>query len=372
MMESKVISPEEEAELLQEWFETVHFDQESEGIPELKAENDDEESRAMIGAEALIDWFAETRGAPPIVDYSSWDRIDYTELGMSRAAAEEIYNNELSFHSLFMRGNPNHSKKNGQFVKGGGGSASPKDLSVSGSQASSGKSVAQAVSEGKSDPDMMIMSSADTYPFGKHWQASSNMEERAGGLWSESYAGHKQVTKAVGNNKAGRPTLEGIDVAKGHQYTLLQAGAQDLPDGTRSPGKYKEKNLAADIKNSANILQARMDAAPIHSSPLYRGMLMKGENLPKAGDTFDTDISSWAKQRDTAEVFAYASEAPNLGIVGDHAVVMRMVGKKKSADIGDIVGAGIMDDEHIVNGKFKINRVTKKGKSVNIEVEQIL
>lgn len=43
MIEIEPMSAEEEAALLQEWFETTHFDVESEGIPELDPEDDDEE-----------------------------------------------------------------------------------------------------------------------------------------------------------------------------------------------------------------------------------------------------------------------------------------------------------------------------------------
>lgn len=215
------------------------------------------------------------------------------------------------------------------------------------------------------------MNRQDVHPFGKSWQASGDMELRAGGLWSESYAGHKQVTQAIVNNKTGKPTLEGIDPEKGHKLTLLQAGAQDLPDGTRTPGKYGKKNLEADIRNSASVLQSKLDSAKTHKTPLYRGLLMNRDKLPKQGDTFDTPVSSWSKQRSNAETYAYASPNKALGIEGDHAVVMRLVGSKKSADISDIVGAGIIDDEHLVQGKLKIIRVTRKGKSVNIEVEQL-
>lgn len=218
---------------------------------------------------------------------------------------------------------------------------------------------------------MLIMNQHDVYPFGSSWQSSDDVDKRAGGLWSESYAGHKQVTQAISNNKQGKPTLEGIDAARGHKYTLLQAGAEDLPDGTRTPGKYTKKNLEADIRNSASVLQDKLDNAPMHKTPLYRGLLMSRDKLPKAGETFDTPISSWAKHRDNAEVYAYAREDKSLGIVGDHAVVMRLVGPKKSADISDMVASGIIDDEHLVQGKLKVRRVTRKGKSVNIEVEQI-
>lgn len=46
MYEAHVFTAEEEAALLQEWFETVHFDVESKGIPELDPERDDEESES--------------------------------------------------------------------------------------------------------------------------------------------------------------------------------------------------------------------------------------------------------------------------------------------------------------------------------------
>jgi len=42
MYEAHVFTAEEEQALLQEWFDTVHFDVEDEGIPELDPEVDDE------------------------------------------------------------------------------------------------------------------------------------------------------------------------------------------------------------------------------------------------------------------------------------------------------------------------------------------
>jgi len=75
MYEAPVITAAEEKDLLQEWFDTVHFDVEDPGIPPLDPENDDEESRA----------------------------------------------------------NPNHDKSNGQFAKGSGGSSA---IKISDSKAS--------------------------------------------------------------------------------------------------------------------------------------------------------------------------------------------------------------------------------------------
>jgi len=48
MYEAHTFSREEEEALLQEWFETVHFDIESEGIPPLDPERDDEERSTLI------------------------------------------------------------------------------------------------------------------------------------------------------------------------------------------------------------------------------------------------------------------------------------------------------------------------------------
>jgi hypothetical protein len=46
MYEAHVFTAEEEQALLQEWFDTVHFDVEDEGIPELDPELDDEEPQS--------------------------------------------------------------------------------------------------------------------------------------------------------------------------------------------------------------------------------------------------------------------------------------------------------------------------------------
>lgn len=46
MYEAPVISAQEEKDLLQQWFDTVHFDVEDEGIPALDPEDDDEEPEA--------------------------------------------------------------------------------------------------------------------------------------------------------------------------------------------------------------------------------------------------------------------------------------------------------------------------------------
>lgn len=48
MIRAKTIDAAEEKELLQEWFDTVQFDEESEGLPKLEDEVDDEERSASI------------------------------------------------------------------------------------------------------------------------------------------------------------------------------------------------------------------------------------------------------------------------------------------------------------------------------------
>jgi hypothetical protein len=54
MYEAPVVTAAEEKDLLQEWFDTVHFDVEDPGIPPLDPEADDEESRSQQSiAEAL-------------------------------------------------------------------------------------------------------------------------------------------------------------------------------------------------------------------------------------------------------------------------------------------------------------------------------
>lgn len=68
MYEAPVITAEEEKALLQEWFDTVHFDVEDEGLPALAPEDDDEEpeSRAhKLEAIGFDDLMAELRKRDP-------------------------------------------------------------------------------------------------------------------------------------------------------------------------------------------------------------------------------------------------------------------------------------------------------------------
>ena len=51
MYEAHTFTREEEQALLQEWFDTVHFDEESEGIPELDNEHDDEGRSVTVKVE---------------------------------------------------------------------------------------------------------------------------------------------------------------------------------------------------------------------------------------------------------------------------------------------------------------------------------
>jgi hypothetical protein len=214
---------------------------------------------------------------------------------------------------------------------------------------------------------------------GSTWQHSADLETRAGGVWSEYHDGMSNVRRIIDNRNSGKPDMDGVDPERGWLKQYQRVGEVQYGENGPRLGEviqkgelYTRDDMGVDLRNAATVLQRKMAGAPAHKSPLYRGMRMNGKDLPKAGETFSTPISSWAKQRSTAEVFAYASEAPNLGVIGDHAVVMRMTGKKKSADIGGIVASGIMDDEHVASGTFRVKRVTRKGKTVNIEVEQVL
>lgn len=126
-MTETVVEPmtsKEEAELLKEWFDTVQFDVESDGIPPLKPERDDEESRNVLMAQAIEEWFA---GPPsmevPFVDSEgAWDLVDFTNIHMSRSTAKEFMDSEYEFQKMLdeSRINVNHSKKDGKFAKGPG------------------------------------------------------------------------------------------------------------------------------------------------------------------------------------------------------------------------------------------------------------
>lgn len=66
MYEAHTFTLEEEQQLLADWFETVHWDEESEGIPELDPERDDEgRSYLAIDAIPMDDLMAELRKRDP-------------------------------------------------------------------------------------------------------------------------------------------------------------------------------------------------------------------------------------------------------------------------------------------------------------------
>lgn len=267
------------------------------------------------------------------------------------------------------RFNPNHSKKDGKFTsKGGGAGASMPPLEE--------PNVVPGYLPSVKDPVSGETFSAST---GQPWQHSKDPEIRAGGLWSETYDGMLSVRQVVSNRKNGRPDMDKVDPERGWLKRQYQAVGEvqygyngpRLGEVIQEGNLYSKEDMGVDIRNAATVLQHKIDTAPTHRSPLYKGMKMTREGLPKVGETFSQDIGSWATKRETAEVFAYAGEVPSLGIVGDHNVVVRMVGAKRSADIGGIVAGGVMDDEHIAAGTFRVRRVTRRGKSVNIEVEQV-
>lgn len=229
--------------------------------------------------------------------------------------------------------------------------------------------------EGAIDPVTGRLFPADS---GASWQSMDDVEMRAGGVWSEYYHGMRNVRQVIRNRKAGKPDMEGVNPKDGWLTQYQRVGEVQYGNNGPRLGEvlkkgdlYTEKDMGIDLRNSATVLQNKMDNAPSHKTPLYRGMRIPRNKLPKEGETFSHDISSWSTSRDSAAVHAYRPEVPSLGIVGDTTVVMRMTGQKKSAFIGDIVGSGIVNDEHIANGTFRIKRVTRKGNSANIEVEQV-
>lgn len=68
MYEAHTFTREEEDALLQEWFDTVHFDVEDQGIPELDPEVDDEEPQSRSVDPSTLDFedlMAELRKREP-------------------------------------------------------------------------------------------------------------------------------------------------------------------------------------------------------------------------------------------------------------------------------------------------------------------
>jgi hypothetical protein len=200
--------------------------------------------------------------------------------------------------------------------------------------------------------------------FAQGWQKQSDPELRAGGLWSESFFGLSAVRNGIRNIRAGRDPLEDTKLSRG-RYDIFR---DEDADGSSI---YTEDDFRNDVISAAGIWEEKIHNAPLHGKLLYRGLRLPSDRMFTVGEIFTQDISSWTEDRDWASVYANKEDS-STGHIGDIAVIIKLVGKKHSADIDDIVGSSQHGSkEHIASGSYRVRKITGRGKKFTVEVEEI-
>lgn len=203
--------------------------------------------------------------------------------------------------------------------------------------------------------------------FDDGWPSHDDIEDRAVGFWQKRFTnqqGIRQVFRNMAAGKTGDDLYDGVD-----RDSFMHMGARVYdskdPDADQPP-YFDQADLEADLSNAAGWLHMQLADAPMTTQPLYRGLRMKKGELPSVGDEWDSDIVSWAEDRDWASYYAGIPEDKELGRVGDIEVVLRLSGPKRSVDLGpDAL------DEHITQGRYRVTRVTGTGRRRFVTVEEV-
>ncbi len=218
-------------------------------------------------------------------------------------------------------------------------------------------------------PKLNVLPRMAAHPFGSGWQENPDPEYRAIALWAESHAGHQAVKKAMDNIAAGRQWDEGINFDHG-RFMLTYRRIEDEhgePDRV-----YNRDDLRADILSAAIEMQRLIDNPTTHKKPLYRGVRMNRDSIPKEGETFEVPQASWTEDKDWAGYFANL-EVDSTGHLGDSSVVFRMTGQKRTTDIDQTVqSVGIQSGgEHLGSGRFRVKKVRGRGRRWSVQDEPV-
>lgn len=218
-------------------------------------------------------------------------------------------------------------------------------------------------------PELNVLPNGTRWPFGSDWQENPDPEYRAIALWAESHAGHQAVKTAMRNISAGRQWDEGIDFDHGRFMMTYRR----IEDEHGEPDKlYNREDLRADILSAAIHIQELVDNPATHKKPLYRGVRMDRDSIPKEGETFEVPQASWTEDKDWAGYFA-SLEDDSTGHLGDSSVVFRMTGQKRTTNIDQTVqSVGIQSGgEHLGAGRFRVKKISGRGRRWSVQVEQV-
>lgn len=200
------------------------------------------------------------------------------------------------------------------------------------------------------------------------WMQSDDVGLRARGFWYGRFEDQRNIRQVVRNIDAGRDPLEGVDRAASVYTEAAVYRSKDGPDGgpTFEPVVTVD-DLDNDYVSAGRWLAGRLREQQPTTRPLYRGMLMRRDELPQAGDRFSTDIASWTDQKDWAQYYADLEADPDLGRVGDTRVVFKMIGPKHSVPFDEERFLG----EHVARGDYEVVSVSGKGRRRTVTVREV-
>lgn len=214
---------------------------------------------------------------------------------------------------------------------------------------------------------------------GPNWDQMDDPDERAAHFWQGRFSDQQAIRKVFRNIAAGNDPVEGLDLENNSNWDLHLLRTEpprppgqsweeyeaQYPDGD-TPRVYDRDDLRNELVNAGVWLHEQLANAPVTTQPLYRGMRMKRDDVPAVGDEWGSDVMSWAEERWQVERYAWMPEDPALGRVGEMEVVFRLNGPKRSVDLGP----GLLD-EHLTQGKYRVVKVSGKGRKRFITVEEV-
>ena len=213
---------------------------------------------------------------------------------------------------------------------------------------------------------------------GPNWDQLDDPDDRAAHFWQGRFSDQQAIRQVFRNIAADKDPVDGLNLEINRNWDLhLLRTEQPRPPGQSweeyeaqypdgGPRVYDRGDLRDELVNAGVWLHEALADAPVTTQPLYRGMRMRAADVPKEGETWESDVASWAEQRWQVERYAWMPEDPELGRVGEMEVVVRLNGPKRSVDLGP----GLLD-EHLTQGKCRVVKVSGKGRKRFITVEEV-
>jgi hypothetical protein len=198
------------------------------------------------------------------------------------------------------------------------------------------------------------------------WQTYENPDGRTYGMWTEAFADQQAIRHVFRNIATGKAALDGVKVPHRDQTLYFDpTTAQGEPEFTTSD-YHNDLISAARWLHTTFARQDKLDPDDI----LYRGMRLRASEVPKPGDRFSTDISSWATEDDTAQRYASMAEDPSLGRIGDRQVIFELSEPQQAIILADPDLDSMLEPEFLIRGDFEVIGVNEDDGYTRIQIRR--